>query len=66
MKHSIHPGVTGNVVAQQDVEIMPGVALVQAREPVCSTAEILSRYRLSTSDAAADDHSYAVVLDVCQ
>ena len=62
VKHTLCPSGNGNSVAQQEVCMLPVVAVVQAREPACSTAEILSRYRLC-DDVIASDHSYAVVCD---
>ena len=64
-KHDIRPTQSGNVVPQEQEQeaIVPGMAVVPAREPAVTTAEILTRYKLSVDAAVATDHSYAVVCD---
>jgi len=63
MKHEIKPSESGNAVAQEHIDMLSGNAVVSVRECACTTADILTRYKLCDNEIVTTDHSYAVVCD---
>ncbi len=62
MKHDIRPSQTGNAVSQDSVTLLPALAVVNSRESVVATPELLLSCGLSVT-SGNNDHDYSVTAD---